>query len=169
MGLPATQPLGLMMMQSGGGVAAQPVSPANSGVSERRVRVRLSSECYLEIDNAAAELAIDPETGRMGIRRVGGERRYKRTKVSSHKAQLERSAEADASDWIWGGPRESDIVGKDGEDREETITVKRVHWRIRVENVDGEAAKMVVVLCGVKIEGYSEERARNQARGFLGS
>lgn len=153
MGLPATQPLGLMMMQSGGGVAAQPVSPANSGVSERRVRVRLDPECYLEIDNAPAELALDAETGRVGIRRSDGE----------------RGVGPGTSEWIWGGAQNSDIVVKDGEELEETIVVKRAHWRIRVENVDGEATKMMVVLCGVRIEGYSGERGRNQGRGFLGS
>jgi hypothetical protein len=46
MGLPATQPLGLMYLQTGSGVAAQPVSPANSGVSERRVRVRLKEMAW---------------------------------------------------------------------------------------------------------------------------
>ncbi|OAG01559.1 uncharacterized protein CC84DRAFT_1100728 [Paraphaeosphaeria sporulosa] len=160
MGLPATQPLGLMMMQSGGGVAAQPVSPANSGVSERRVRVRIDPDCYLEIDNTPAELAFDAETGRMGIRRSDGEHRSKRSKVSEGSS---------SSEWIWGGARDSAIIDDDGEELEETIVVKRAHWRIRVENVNGEAAKMLVVLCGVRIEGYSGERGRNQERGFLGS
>ncbi|KAF2442916.1 hypothetical protein P171DRAFT_433289 [Karstenula rhodostoma CBS 690.94] len=169
MGLPATQPLGLMMMQSGGGVAAQPVSPANSGVSERRVRVRLDPECYLEIDHAPAELAFDAETGRVGIRRSDGERRSKRSRVSEDSGHYERCVGSSTSEWIWGGARHSDIAVKDGEELEETIIVKRAHWRIRVENVDGEATKMMVVLCGVRIEGYSGERGRNQGRGFLGS
>jgi hypothetical protein len=59
MGLPATQPLGLMYLQTGSGVAAQPVSPANSGVSERRVRVRLEPDCALEIDGKAAEFSLE--------------------------------------------------------------------------------------------------------------
>lgn len=168
MGLPATQPLGLMMMQSGGGVAAQPVSPANSGVSERRVRVRIDQECYLEIDNAPAELAVDPGTGRLGIRRLDGKHLYKRRKVSEERTQYDSSGNSDTIEWIWGGSREGEIVDNDGEEYEESIVVKRAHWRIRVENVDGEATKMNVVLCGVKIEGYSGERARNQGRGFLG-
>jgi hypothetical protein len=168
MGLPATQPLGLMMMQSGAGVAAQPVSPANSGVSERRVRVRLDSECYLEIDNAPAELALDAETGRVGIRRGDDERCYKRSRVPEDSGHYERHVGSGTGEWIWGGARDNEIIVKDGEELEETIVVKRAHWRIRVENVDGEA-KMMVVLCGVRIEGYSRERGRNQGRGFLKS
>ncbi|KAJ4288571.1 hypothetical protein N0V90_011808 [Kalmusia sp. IMI 367209] len=147
------------LFSSGGGVAAQPVSPANSGVSERRVRVRLSSDCCLDIDHAPTELAVDPETGRLGIRHVSGERRSKRIKVSE---------DGGDSEWIWGGARESDVMLKDGEELEETLVVKRAHWRIRVENVDGEGQKMMVVLCGVRVEGFSGERGRNQGRGFLG-
>jgi hypothetical protein len=157
-----------MMMQSGAGVAAQPVSPANSGVSERRVHVRLESECYLEIDNAPAKLALDAETGYVGIRRSDDERRYKRSLVSEDSAHYGRHAGSGTGEWIWGGARDNEIIVKDGEELEETIVVKRAHWRIRVENVDGEA-KMMVVLCGVRIEGYSQERARNQGRGFLKS
>jgi hypothetical protein len=66
MGLPATQPLGLMYLQTGQGVAAQPVSPANSGVSERRVRVRLESDCAIELDGRAADFCSDDDA--VGIR-----------------------------------------------------------------------------------------------------
>ncbi|KAF2673452.1 hypothetical protein BT63DRAFT_368119 [Microthyrium microscopicum] len=59
MGLPATLPLGLMMIQSGGGVAAQPVSPANSGVSGDRVKVRFERDSWVEVDGK--ELDWDDE------------------------------------------------------------------------------------------------------------
>lgn len=167
MGLPATQPLGLMLQQTGGGVAAQPVSPENSGVSERRVRVRLDPECYLEIDGKPAELAVDAGTNRIGIRHVGGEQSArKRVKRSEH--QADRSSGDNDEDWVWGGAQESQASVGDGEESKESIVVKRAHWRIRVENVEGEVGKMVVVLVGVRLEGYSGEKARNQARGFLG-
>lgn len=143
MGLPATQPLGLMLLQSGGGVAAQPVSPANSGVSERRVRVRVSTDAYITIDNEPVELDVDPESNRLGVKRNG--------------------------EWIWGGGKEDHPLNKDGEEHEEEWIVKRAHWRLRVEPVDGEGGKMQVVLCGVRIEGYSVEKSRNKSRGFLGS
>jgi hypothetical protein len=149
MGLPATQPLGLMYLQSGGGVAAQPVSPANSGVSERRVRVRLDTDCALEIDGSPAELAVHEVTDRIGISRVTGE-------------------------WLWGGggpnhePTESRT---DDPEPEVEWTIKRAHWRIRVEPIesDSDGKRMQVILCGVKIEAFTVERTRNSARGFLGS
>jgi len=157
------------MMQSGGGVAAQPVSPANSGVSERRVRVRLSQECSMDIDGEPAGLAVDADTGRLGIRRVGVEKQHKRIKVSESRSEYEALAEPGDGEWIWGGARESGVViSKDGEELGEELTVQRAHWRLRVESVEGESAKMQVVLCGVKIEGFSCEKSRNQKRGFLG-
>jgi hypothetical protein len=67
MGLPATQPLGLMYLQTGQGVAAQPVSPANSGVSERRVRVRLDPDCAIELDGKPAQVCVDEASGNMSI------------------------------------------------------------------------------------------------------
>jgi hypothetical protein len=168
MGLPATQPLGLMMLQSGGGVAAQPVSPANSGVSERRVRVRISSDCHLEMDNSPVELAIDRASGRVGFKLASTTRDAKRARISEgneHDSDLFSSQ----ADWIWGGPRvESDTIGRYGEENEKEWVVKRAHWRLRVEPVDGEGGKMQVILCGVRIEGFSAEKSRNSSRGFLG-
>ena len=168
MGLPATQPLGLMMLQSGGGVAAQPVSPANSGVSERRVRVRIPSDCYLELDNGAAELAVDPASGRIGLRHVlaAPQHTSKRAKITEDGDHA--SGGADEHEWIWGGAKETDVrISKDGEELGEELMVKRAHWRLRVEPGEGDS-KMQVVLCGVKLEGYSLERSRNRSRGFLG-
>ncbi|KAF2799657.1 hypothetical protein K505DRAFT_320981 [Melanomma pulvis-pyrius CBS 109.77] len=177
MGLPATQPLGLMMLASGGGVAAQPVSPANSGVSERKVRVRIASDCYIEMDNTPVELGIDPESGRLGMKRIKIERPAKRARVSGERYEYGGDVEAEKSEWIWGGAkkeeshRQSHSEGEGGEDEEvgEEWIVKRAHWRLRVEPVDGDGARMQVVLCGVRIEGFAIERSRNRERGFLGA
>lgn len=50
MGLPATQPLGLMLMTTGGGLAAQPASPSLSGLSGEHVRVRFDESTHIELD-----------------------------------------------------------------------------------------------------------------------
>jgi hypothetical protein len=156
MGLPATQPLGLMYLQTGSGVAAQPVSPANSGVSERRVRVRLDADCALEIDGSPIELSIDEVSGRVGVLRIS------------------RRGEAYVkSEWLWGGakPHSEHMLRADGKEVETEWVVKRAQWRLRVQPVeyDGEERRMQVVLCGVKIEAFTVERSRNIARGFLES
>jgi hypothetical protein len=163
MGLPATQPLGLML-QSGGGVAAQPISPANSGLSESLVRVRITPDCHFEIDNHPSELMLDKESRRLGIRRI---RTKQRRKLSS-----EQDYEAEGDEWIWGGVKYADLRNQPWGEAEDVVApldlvIKSAHWRLRVEPVDGEAQKMQVVLCGVRVEGYSEEKSRNSSRGFL--
>ena len=174
MGLPATQPLGLMMLASGGGVATQPISPANSGVSDRRVRIRISPDCYIEMDKTPVELGVDRESGRLGIKRINAERRMKRVKVSEKGYEYDGDAEVGVSEWVWGGAKktESQMQNEAGGEEEEVSDewiVKRAHWRLRVEPVDGDGARMQVVLCGVRIEGYAAERSRNRERGFLGA
>ncbi|KAI9810107.1 MAG: hypothetical protein M1827_006718 [Pycnora praestabilis] len=52
MNLPSNQPLGLMMM-SGGGVAAQPVSPSNTGLSEDQVKIRIDGDAHITLDGEA--------------------------------------------------------------------------------------------------------------------
>ena len=153
MGLPATQPLGLMYLQTGRGVAAQPVSPANSGVSEARVRVRLDAECALEIDGAEAEVVCHGERGR-GVRLVESAR------------------------WVWGsgagtgsGGSSDSLSAANAEAHEVEWVVKRAHWRVRVEAVQAEGgeSRMQVVLCPVRLQAFTAERRRNAARGFLGA
>ncbi|KAF1947519.1 BTB/POZ domain-containing protein [Clathrospora elynae] len=163
MSLPATQPLGLMYLQSGGGVAAQPVSPANSGVSERRVRVRIDADCALEVDGSPAELGVDNETGRIGIRRANKIR---------HTSDPRRSQLA--SDWLWGGGEpDPDLTRLRADDEEPKFewTIKRAHWQLRVEPIEngGDGMRMQVILCGVRIEAITVERTRNFQRGFLGT
>jgi hypothetical protein len=59
MGLPTTLPLGAMLVQSGGGVASQPPSPANSGISEDQVKVRIGRDTSIELNGK--ELVWDNE------------------------------------------------------------------------------------------------------------
>ncbi|KAL5118004.1 hypothetical protein ACEQ8H_004150 [Pleosporales sp. CAS-2024a] len=139
MGLPATQPLGLMYLQTGSGVAAQSVSPENSGVSERRVRVRLDVDCAFEVDGESAEVAVNETSGCIGIR-------------------CHRSGR-----WAWGGGSANDTIS------EMEWIVKRAQWRLRVEPMEYEGERrMQVVMCGVRLEAFSTERSRNFERAFLG-
>lgn len=153
MGLPATQPLGLMMMQSGGGVAAQPISPENSGVSESKVRVRWEQDAWVEIDGVPVEVA-NAEDGVVGVRKAReGKRKGQDGDVDM--------GEGGEDEWIWGGARD------EGEEAREWIVTKG-HWRLRVEPVEADGGvKMQVVMCVVRIEAISGERARNRRRAFL--
>ena len=146
MNLPITQPLGLMMMERGAGVASLPVSPGNTGVSDERVKVRIGLDADVTVDgqkwlvgeeenedDAASGMDIDPsESSRSGKKRKRGD-----------------NEEDEGEDWV----------------------VKKGQWRLRVQPITGGAqvgkTGMEVILGAVKVEAYSSERARNTARGFL--
>nr|OQO18290.1 hypothetical protein B0A51_13064 [Rachicladosporium sp. CCFEE 5018] len=50
MNLPITQPLGLMLMDSGKGISSLGVSPRNTGISDERVKVRLGTDVDVLLD-----------------------------------------------------------------------------------------------------------------------
>ena len=145
MNLPITQPLGLMMMERGAGVASLPVSPGNTGVSEERVKVRIGPD---------AEVAVDG----------------KRWLVAEDDEDDDDESEMDIDHAEAARTRKRRRNGREGEVGEEWV-LKRAQWRLRVQPITGgaQAGKtgMEVILGAVKIEAYSNERARNAARSFL--
>ncbi|KAH7055875.1 hypothetical protein B0J12DRAFT_656005 [Macrophomina phaseolina] len=143
MGLPATQPLGLMMMQTGGGVAAQPASPANSGVSGDRVKVAIGPDASISLDRLP--LHVDRREREVGL---------PTDPQSSLFAHLMRS-NADGK------------IGMGDESATEWIVAKG-QWRLRVQptRYEGES-RVEVVMHAVKLDAYTGERARNDRRGFL--
>ncbi|OQN97665.1 hypothetical protein B0A48_16529 [Cryoendolithus antarcticus] len=50
MNLPITQPLGLMLMDTGKGISSLGVSPRNTGISDERVKVRLGTDVDVMLD-----------------------------------------------------------------------------------------------------------------------
>lgn len=143
MGLPATQPLGLMMLQTGGGVAAQPASPANSGVSGDRVKIAIGHEASIELDGTP----IFVEKRERDI-----------ASMSDPQASLLPRLQ---------DPRPDDKITSIDELPTEWV-VARGQWRLRVQpaRYDGES-RVEVVMHAVKLEAQTGERARNIRRGFL--
>ena len=146
MNLPITQPLGLMMMERGAGVASLPVSPGNTGVSEERVKVRIGPD---------ADVAVD------GHKWIVGE--------EDEEDDEESGMDIDPSDSSRSGKKRK--RGGDEEDEGEDWVVRKAQWRLRVQPLSGGAqagrSGMEVILGAVKIEAYSSERSRNVLRGFL--
>jgi len=136
--LPAMMPLGLMMMQSGGGLAAQPASPANSGVSGDRVRIKCDADAWVEVDG-------DVVVWDTGQEQSGGE-------TEEDDSQLPKVKK-------WKVGRE---LGK-----EMQWIVRKGQWRLWVEAAEDELKKVEVALCAVRIEAHTDEYWRNAKRGFL--
>lgn len=147
MNLPVTQPLGLMMMERGAGVASLPVSPGNTGVSEERVKVRIGPDADVTID---------------GKKWIVGE--------DENDEDDESGMDIDPTESSRRGQKRQ-RRNEDEEDEGEEWVIKKAQWRLRVQPISGGAqagrSGMEVILGAVKIEAYSNERARNAARGFL--
>lgn len=144
--LPATMPLGLMMMQSGGGVAAQPVSPANSGVSGERVRVRIARDAFVELDGDVIDWEPADTTAEM--------------RRGSASSAVERDRERflpPIKKW------------KENEELNPSVewVVRKSQWRLRVEASEDDGSRVEVVMQAVRIQAHTEERFRNAKRGFL--
>lgn len=146
MNLPVTQPLGLMMIERGAGVASLPVSPGNTGVSEERVKVRIGSDADVTVDGqkwlVGEEEDEDDEESGMDI--DPSETFRPRTKRKRSNEEVD-----EGEDWV----------------------LKKSQWRLRVQPISGGAQAgrtgMEVILGAVKLEAFSTELARNAARGFL--
>ncbi|KAK3678690.1 hypothetical protein LTR78_001143 [Recurvomyces mirabilis] len=143
MNLPITQPLGLMMMERGAGVASLPVSPGNSGLSEERVKVKIGSDAHVVLDgqpwHGANEEDDDDES--MDV--------APESPASTSKRRRTVDEEEDGEEWV----------------------VRKAQYRLRVQpesrGPQMGRSGMEIVLGAVKIEAISSERGRNEARGFV--
>jgi hypothetical protein len=148
--LPAMMPLGLMMLQSGGGIAKMPASPAHSGISGEKVRVSIDRDAFIIVDGSElvwAEGDDDDEED--------GEEESDAFPMPKQKA-------------ILGLPRIKSW--KEGKliDREMDWIVRKGQWRLRVEAAENDSSRVEVSLRAVRLECFTGERARNGRRGFLG-
>ncbi|XPS75648.1 hypothetical protein M3J09_007723 [Ascochyta lentis] len=140
MGLPSTQPLGLMHAQTGSGIANQPVSPANSGISASAVQVRIDTDCALVVDGVEVENVRD-WIGSLGFRRNGNNDGDGDGKVV---ACIIRRAQ-------WRIRIDSNSPRPESSTTQPHIT-----------------PSLHVLLDAVKIDAFTRQRTRNAARGFLG-
>ncbi|KIV99715.1 uncharacterized protein PV09_08645 [Verruconis gallopava] len=137
--LPAMVPLGFMMMQSGGGIAAQPVSPANSGVSGDRVRFSVDRDAFVVLDGDEVEWDDNDENmaETCALSKLPKVQKWKRERALNKEME-------------WH--------------------IQRGQWRLRVgpsQDLEAGQSKVEVVLCAVRLEGYTREMYRNRARDFL--
>jgi hypothetical protein len=144
--LPAMVPLGLMMIQSGGGIAAQAASPANSGVSGDKVRIRVDRDAFVILDGDTVEWDDDEDD-----------------EENTDDNMTDESVNA-ALPKVRKWKRERQL------NKEMEWLVQKGQWRLRVEaaeDLEGSSSKVEVVLCAIRLEGYTREMHRNRARGFL--
>ena len=170
MNLPHNLPLGLMM--SSGGAAAAPASPANTPLSEDRVKIRIGQDAHIILDgqeHSLDESALDqlheleynqePSTP-SSISLAPGQSwpnpttRPSSTRPPPTKKRRRRGSLDEFGEWI----------------------VRKGQWRMRVQprveyssrfGSGEESGSMEIVLCAVKLDAVSGQRGRNMGRGFV--
>jgi hypothetical protein len=171
MNLSSNLPLGLMM--SSGGASAAPASPANTPLSEDRVRIRIGPDAHIILDGQdhireddtldhQHNLDIDPDppsgsSSRLATPTVSTwsdpTARPPSARPPPTKKRKRRGSLDDFGEWI----------------------IRSGQWRIRVQprvdmspkGRDAEGAGMEITLCAVKLDAFSGQRGRNMAREFL--
>jgi len=132
-------------VERGGGLAAMPVSPSNSGVSGERVRVEIGSDSWVELDGGVVEWDVDD------VMIVGEE-----------EAPPPRLANVRSWKPAGVGPGEHRPLDPHGE-----WIVSKAHWRLRVQPADDDNRIVEVVMQAVRLEASTGEKARNGRRSFL--
>ena len=175
MNLPSNLPLGLMM--SSGGASAAPASPANTPLSEDRVKIRIGSDAHIVLDGQDhtmddstldhqhnLDVELDPPSGSSSSLATpimsssswpNSTNRPPSVRPPPTKKRKRRGSLDEFGEWI----------------------VKKGQWRMRVQprvdlspksSRDGpEGGKMEIVLCAVKLDAVSGQRGRNMGREFL--
>lgn len=172
MNLPSNLPLGLMM--SSGGASAAPASPANTPLSEDRVKIRIGSDAHILLDGQDhtmddstldhqhnLDIEFDPSSGSPSTLATptisswpNPTTRPPSARPPPTKKRKRRGSLDEFGEWI----------------------VRKGQWRMKVQpRVDvsprssraGEGAAMEIVLCAVKLDAVSGQRGRNMGRDFL--
>ena len=169
MNLPSNLPLGLMM--SSGGASAASASPANTPLSEDRVKIRIGQDAHIILDGQEhvmdentldhqQELDFNPEPSTPSANLAPGQSwpnptlRPPSTRPPPTKKRKRRGSLDEFGEWI----------------------VRKGQWRMRVQpraehspraSRGEEGGSMEIVLCAVKLDAVSGQRGRNMGRGFL--
>ncbi|KAK8182506.1 hypothetical protein BC567DRAFT_293738 [Phyllosticta citribraziliensis] len=138
MGVALSQSLGPVATQTGGPAP----SPSTPGPSVEKVKISVGADAWIQLD---------------GERVFCDKRDREGAPINPQSSLLHRLKRA----------REKDR-GCDVDESMPEWVVNRGHWRLRLQviNQDGEH-RVEVVLCAVKLEALSGERARNGKRGFF--
>ncbi|KAL9097088.1 MAG: hypothetical protein Q9163_006380 [Psora crenata] len=169
MNLPSNLPLGLMM--SAGGASAAPASPANTPLSEDRVKIYIGTDAHIVLDGQ--DYIMDFHTS--GSQTEGDEALTPGSLIGSNWPIPRRSPQIQQQ----FPPSKKRKRGGSLDEFGEWI-IKRGQWRMRVQpkaeyqqpQMKGrtqEQGGMEIVLWAVKLDALSGQRGRNMGRGWVNS
>ena len=192
MNLPSNLPLGLMM--SSGGASAAPASPANTPLSEDRVKIRIGPDAAIILDGQEHTMADDntPYPVYPLAEEYGEDSSSNPSNPSSATTPRSSMTRSSKHTQLPLAPHPTKKRKREGvregslEEFGEWI-IRKGQWRMRVQpktdpplaggrrmGAPGagsgrlEEGGMEIVLVAVRLDAVSGQRGRNGARGFLG-
>ena len=197
MNLPTTAPFGAMMLSGGGSTSR--ASPGNTPLSEDRIKVRFEPATDVTLNGTRYDIDWKSPMGRQmssmhDLSTLDEDAimldDQPNTRPQPHRARSSQSLRPPASGEASGQKiptqrssisSQLDPAAASRKRRRPTLTSENVElgrwvldtaqWRLRVQpsEQDGSKRGYEIVFAAVKVTGYSEERARNAERRFLGT
>ena len=191
MNLPNNLPLGLMM--SSGGASAAPASPANTPLSEDRVKISLGPEAYIlldgvehQMDSSSYTYASSGQSEHDDWASIPPQSPLPRASPRQQQQQQQQQTSVPGSAGQQQQPPNKKRKRRGSLDEFGEWIIKKGQWRLRVQpKTDGGGgggqsgpgrrgggggamdAGMEIVLHAVKLEAFSGQRGRNMGRTWL--
>jgi hypothetical protein len=142
-----------------GGASSQPASPGNTPLSEDQVKIQFDNT-HIVLDGRNYARTLAAEHGyEEDIYTVEEPSRSPSTSISPSATSQIPPARKRKRPYVPGMSE----LGDSG-----IWTVRSGQWRLRVQSANNGKSGIECVLVAVKIEAYTSEMARNEARFFLG-
>ena len=183
MNLPSTLPLGLMM--AAGGASAAPATPANTPLSEDRVKIHIGPDAHVILDGQDHVMDANTTTNTVTSGSSQTEADEVSTPSSTHGVASTTISRRAPQTTQQQPPSPHPPPSKKRKRKEGSLDeagdwiVKKGLWRIRVQPKSEpqlpsqrgkvpEQGGMEVVLWAVKLDAVGGQRGRNIGRGWLG-
>ncbi|KAK6844992.1 hypothetical protein PG995_015102 [Apiospora arundinis] len=169
LGLPETQPLGLLMAT--GGAGSQPPTPGNTPLSEDLVRVVIDTDAHIVLDGKVYQAHTESEDAAAAAP-ISATTAFSATSTSTANGgggsgDQESPISAVGSGFFPPSRKRRRIDPSTGHPASEEWVVRKGQWRLRIQNSRGGKSAAECVLVAVKLDAYSAEYGRNASRGFL--
>ncbi|KAK8087116.1 hypothetical protein PG994_002090 [Apiospora phragmitis] len=172
LGLPETQPLGLLMAT--GGAGSQPPTPGNTPLSEDLVSVVIDTDAHIMLDGKVYQAHTENEETPAPISATTA---FSTTSSSAAAAngggggggvgEQESPISAVGSGFYPPSRKRRRIDPSTGHPAAEEWVVRKGQWRLRIQSSRNGKSAAECVLVAVRLDAYSAEYGRNASRGFL--
>ncbi|KAK7921241.1 hypothetical protein PG985_009263 [Apiospora marii] len=162
LGLPETQPLGLLMAT--GGAGSQPPTPGNTPLSEELVRVVIDTDAHITLDGKVYQAHMENDDAAAAAAPISA---TTASTTTNGGGEQESPISAVGSGFFPPSRKRRRINPSTGHPAAEEWVVRRGQWRLRIQSSRNGKSAAECVLVAVKLDAYSVEYGRNASQGFL--